>query len=90
MACGMQVVAADIGGLPEALGRCGTTFPPGNAAALAAGLEAALARRQPRLVPTPEAARHLEHHQAGAVARAYLAHLMDIAPSSQARAGAAT
>lgn len=87
MACGLEVVAADIGGLPEALGGCGSTFTAGDARALADQLAMALARPVPQQRPSAEAVRHLARHRAGAVAHAYLAQLAELAP---ARAPAAT
>lgn len=45
LACGVPVVAAAVGGLVETIvpGETGWTYPPGDAAALAAAIEAALA-----------------------------------------------
>lgn len=43
IACGCKVVASNQGGLPEAVGPCGVTFPNGNVNALAECIEAELA-----------------------------------------------
>jgi glycogen(starch) synthase len=43
IACGCVVVGSEGGGLPEAIGRCGRTFPNGDAAALAKVLAGLLA-----------------------------------------------
>jgi glycosyltransferase involved in cell wall biosynthesis len=72
IACGCVVAAARAGGLPEAIGPCGVTFPKGDAAALAdslAGLlgdPSAIARLQ---AAAPE---HLRRHRPSAAADAYL------------------
>ena len=42
LACGLRVVASNVGGLPEAVGACGRLFTPGSAASLADALEAEL------------------------------------------------
>ena len=47
MACGVPCVAARVGGVPEILGDLGITVPPGDPAALARGVLAAL-RANPR------------------------------------------
>ncbi len=73
IACGCVVVASHAGGLPEAVGPCGVTFPKGSAPALADRLaellpdEAKLARLR------THAPDHLARHQPRAVAEAYLA-----------------
>jgi glycogen(starch) synthase len=43
IACGCVVVDSMPGGFPEAIGRCGTTFPNGDASALAEVLQEPLA-----------------------------------------------
>jgi glycosyltransferase involved in cell wall biosynthesis len=72
IACGCIVVGSERGGLPEAIGPCGVTFPNGDAAALAAALARLL--RDPAaaarlLVAAPA---HLARHSAEAVGDAYL------------------
>ena len=72
IACGCVVVGSAGGGLPEAIGPCGVTFPNGDAAALAQRL-AALLEDPARLEPLRAAApAHLARHTADAVAAAYL------------------
>ena len=72
IACGCVVVGSQEGGLPDAIGPCGMTFPNGNAPALAAALREALtcAGRLEQL--QAGAAEHLARHTAHAVASAYL------------------
>jgi len=73
IACGLAVVGSAGGGLPEAIGPCGLTFPNGDAAALAARL-AELLRRPGRIGELLAAApAHLARHNPTAAARAYLA-----------------
>jgi glycogen(starch) synthase len=72
IACGCVVVGSDGGGLKEAIGPCGVTFPNGNASALA--------DRISNLLRTPEkyqqyrsaAVEHLSRHTRRAVATSYL------------------
>ena len=64
-ASGCAVVASDGGGLPDAVGPCGSVFASGDAAALARVIET---------LPLPEAgavAAHLARHRASAVVAAY-------------------
>lgn len=72
IACGCAVVGSSGGGLPDAIGPCGATFPNGDSEALAGVLMPLL--RDPALwKPFLEAApAHLEKHRAENVARAYL------------------
>ena len=72
IACGCAVVAAQSGGLPEAVGPCGTTFAKGDPGALAAVLETLLPDRA-RIASYLECApAHLAKHAPEAVADAYL------------------
>jgi glycogen(starch) synthase len=73
IACGLAVVGSAGGGLPEAIGPCGLTFPNGDAAALAGRL-AELLREPARIAQLLAAApAHLARHNPAAAARAYLA-----------------
>jgi glycogen(starch) synthase len=75
IACGLAVIGSAGGGLPEAIGPCGLTFPNGDAAALAARIAELL--RRPEKIPAllRQAPAHLARHRPQAVARAYLAAL---------------
>ena len=73
IACGCTVVGSSGGGLPEAIGPCGVTFPNGDAEALGYLLEKLLRtpdERQRLAVNAPE---HLKKFTPSAVATAYLA-----------------
>lgn len=75
IACGCLVIGSEGGGLKEAIGACGTTFPNADAGALSNLLAAALADPG-RFTPSPEAvAAHLARHGSARVAAAYLAAL---------------
>jgi glycogen(starch) synthase len=73
IACGCLVIGSSGGGLQDAVGPCGITFPNGDAKALAACLEQALyggveiAARSRAAAPA-----HLAAHSASAVAQRYL------------------
>jgi glycosyltransferase involved in cell wall biosynthesis len=72
LACGCVVVGSEAGGLADAIGACGLTFPNGNAPALAAAIREILTRDglfEQLRAGVPE---HLARHTAGAVASAYL------------------
>jgi glycogen synthase len=86
IACGCLVVGSAGGGLKEAIGPCGLTFPNGDAAALADVLEQALADTV-RFLPAPEVvAAHLTGRSGQAVAAAYLAVLREAVEPSLAAA----
>jgi glycosyltransferase involved in cell wall biosynthesis len=73
IACGCVIVGSSGGGLPEAIGPCGVTFPNGDHAALAEGLRRLLDSEQ-EIGRLRNAARaHLRKFTARAVADAYLA-----------------
>jgi glycogen synthase len=75
IACGCVVVGSAGGGLPEAIGPCGRTFPNGSMEELAAVL-ARLLRHPEELEPLRAgAAEHLARHGSEAIARRYAAAL---------------
>lgn len=79
LACGLRVVASDVGGLPEAVSGCGQLFTPGSAQSLADQLEAELKRPVPTDdAPDPAVQTHLTPYRAASVAAEYLAHLSAI------------
>ena len=72
IACGCVAVGSAGGGLKDAIGPCGVTFPNGDANALAEALQPLLRDAQ-LLQPFREAApAHLAYHKAQNVAMAYL------------------
>jgi glycosyltransferase involved in cell wall biosynthesis len=72
LACGCSVVASDQGGLPEAAGPCGITFPNGDAEALAQKIKAQLGQPQPS---STLAATHLSRFTVESVTASYLERL---------------
>ena len=61
------------GGLPEAIGPCGLTFPNGSGDALAHALDELLSRRRERLLQLLQPAEsHLSKHAPQTVARRYV------------------
>jgi glycogen synthase len=75
IACGCLVVGSAGGGLAEAIGPCGRTFPNGNVEALTAILAELLVRPGGWELPAAVAQAHLAPHRSEAVARRYLAAL---------------
>ena len=73
IACGCLVIGSRGGGLKEAIGPCGLTFDNGDAAGLAALLEAALADPDRFLPPPQVVAEHLALHRSEHVLPLYLA-----------------
>jgi glycogen(starch) synthase len=73
IACGCVVVGSNGGGLPEAIGPCGVTFPNGDAETLAQVLEKLLRSPEERKRLAAKAPEHLEKFCPLAVAAAYLA-----------------
>lgn len=85
LACGMQVIVADAGGLPEALGPCGYVFPRGDWEALALRIESALTAPPPSATMQAVVNAHLGRYKARAVALQYQRHLEQVAlPASLA------
>jgi glycosyltransferase involved in cell wall biosynthesis len=86
IACGCVVVGSEGGGLKEAIGPCGPTFPNGDVAALAARL-AELLTEPGRLEDyRRQAARHLDAHTGARTANAYRAALAAVVSPAEARA----
>ncbi|HEY2341510.1 MAG TPA: glycosyltransferase family 4 protein, partial [Chthoniobacteraceae bacterium] len=73
IACGCVVVGSAGGGLPDAIGPCGWTFPNGDIDALARALEDLLREPEARRRLTAQAPAHLAKFQPAVVAEAYLA-----------------
>jgi glycogen(starch) synthase len=71
IASGCMVVGSDGGGLPEAIGPCGLTFPNGDEQALAEQLAVLLGDRALFDQYRAHAETHLAHHRPNAVARRY-------------------
>jgi glycosyltransferase involved in cell wall biosynthesis len=71
-ACGCAVIGSESGGLPEAIGPCGVSFPNGDVEALADRIAELCS--QPRSLEVHRAARraHLARHTPHAVAASYL------------------
>jgi glycogen(starch) synthase len=72
IACGCLVVGSQGGGLKEAIGPCGLTFPNGDATTLAAILDLVLGDAAIRDDLLRQAPAHLASHTGDAVARVYL------------------
>lgn len=73
IACGCVAVASRGGGLPEAVGPCGLTFPNGDARALVQALEQLLNHPEERKRLAANAPVHLAEFHPAVVAKAYLA-----------------
>ncbi|MEO6870627.1 MAG: glycosyltransferase family 4 protein, partial [Chthoniobacterales bacterium] len=72
IACGCVVVGSSGGGLPEAIGPCGLTFPNGNAAALAQMIQHLLQEPNEAAELLAQAPEHLAHFHPAVIARTYL------------------
>ena len=72
IACGCVVVGTDLGGLPEAIGRCGVTVPNADISAMARALRSLLEDDGLRANYRSFAPVHLARHSRSEVARSYL------------------
>jgi glycogen synthase len=72
IACGCVIVGSEAGGLKEAIGNCGFTFPNGNELELAKRLKDLLLHPEREINLREPAARHLEAFHSDAVAASYL------------------
>jgi glycogen(starch) synthase len=72
IACGCVVVGSDSGGLKDAIGPCGVTFPNGDASALAQVLADLLTNEQKLSDYRKQAEAHLLRHRKEDIAKSYL------------------
>jgi glycogen(starch) synthase len=72
IACGCCVIGSSAGGLPEAIGPCGTTFPNGDSKALASSLARALLQPPTSWTDPAVVVPHLTAHHPFNVASQYL------------------
>lgn len=72
IACGCTVIGSSGGGLPEAIGACGTTFPNNDYYALAAVLNQVLSGLLLNLSDPVDTIKHLTLHHSTHIARRYL------------------
>jgi glycosyltransferase involved in cell wall biosynthesis len=72
LACGCVVIGSNQGGLPDAMGSCGLTFPNGDASALAATIDRALRMDSEAAEYRARVAEHLAAHTRRTVAARYL------------------
>jgi glycosyltransferase involved in cell wall biosynthesis len=72
IACGLVAVGSNIGGLPDAIGRCGETFPLGDDRSLADLLSRLLPDQERLARYRTEAADHLARHHPDVVANRYI------------------
>lgn len=72
IACGCVVVGSEGGGLKEAIGNCGVTFPNGDVDALTQVLASLLKHPDQLIQYRGSAPSHLANHHKEAIARAYL------------------
>jgi glycogen synthase len=72
IACGCAVIASSGGGLPEAIGPCGITFPNGDVNALSDAVERLLTQPDERERLIAEGPRHLVQFQPRRVAERYI------------------
>ncbi len=86
LACGCVVIGSKAGGIPEAIGLCGTTFPPGDAPALGAKIQELLGSPEARERFQSGAEAHLARHRPDAVAQSYLRFLRRMATEEFGRA----
>jgi glycosyltransferase involved in cell wall biosynthesis len=72
LACGLIPVAADSGGLPDAVGKCGSIVPKNNPTALAAVIERLLIEEPPQRQFRAFVPDHLAAHAPKQIALQYL------------------
>lgn len=72
IACGCAVIGSSGGGLPEAIGPCGVTFPNGDVEALSQTVAAVLNAPQKRKEFLANASQHLARFHSSVIADSYL------------------
>jgi glycosyltransferase involved in cell wall biosynthesis len=78
IACGCVVIGSEEGGLPDAMGPCGVTFPNGNVDSLADAIQTVLMNRemQQNLLACRE--QHMDRHRPKKIAGRYLTMMEDM------------
>lgn len=84
IACGCAVIGSSGGGLPEAIGACGATFPNGDVHALAAVLQQALTGSLHACSEPVTVQNHLMLHDPERIARRYLEIIQESCRSDRA------
>ncbi|WP_397384138.1 glycosyltransferase family 4 protein [Prosthecobacter sp.] len=79
IACGCIIVGSDGGGLAEAIGPCGVTFPNGDVIALQGALTA-LVNVSGESLPSDSIAKHLAHHHSVTIASLYNQVIVSVVP----------
>lgn len=77
IACGLAVVASKGGGLIDAVGPCGMTFPNGDATALAKAIKSVWNQPEKIAEFQSHAPAHLKQHERDVIARRYLTVIED-------------
>lgn len=72
IACGCVIIGSEQGGLKDAIGPCGVTFPNGDVTALTQALFDLLTNPSQLSIYREKAELHLSRHKTAAVAKAYL------------------
>lgn len=80
IACGCVVIGSSGGGLPDAIGPCGITFPNGDVGALEEALARLLAQSNERERFIAHASEHLAQFQPHLIAQRYLELFQKVAP----------
>jgi glycosyltransferase involved in cell wall biosynthesis len=87
IACGCVVVGSTCGGLPEAIGSCGRTFPSGDSSALADQLHDLLVHPETWLDYFAHARAHLDAHRPSVVTDRYVEILTQLLKAKGRRRG---
>ena len=88
IACGCVVIASNGGGLPEAVGPCGTLFPNGDARALADRIAHILSHPSEMAAYRTGAAAHLARHRRSVVVHEYQETIRKLLLTRDGEAGA--
>ena len=84
LAAGCFTIVTEYGGLREAIGKCGFTFPNGDAVALAETIKRAYANKTERDACFAAVPKHLAEHTQDSIAQKYLDVLTELSSKGQA------
>ena len=87
IACGCVVIGSEGGGLPEAIGPCGITFPNGNASQLANCIRVLLSDEARMRTCRSAASEHLARYSRKSTIEAYLRVLAEVCPGAMPAGG---